>query len=536
MPNNAKLIVKFILALPSPAFLVIPTAHYRHKLPAVFPLRSWSILRTRNSRARAGKERAARQRARMTQNGELAVTHVVERDSAASPTILCAGYLTKRTSNMVRWKRRWWELHENGLLLYFASEKRLKLLGEVDIVRSCYDVRLGAERCLVSFPRLVSQDCCFAFAIVKRTYYVFAPTAAEARRWTQHIANTSASLSRRQLLTQSPPRALSPTSALSGPGPKRSRPRSTTNAALSPLQLDEASLPGAHLRSVALQGQCGPPPSSLQLSRASPRTPAWKMDGLLSQRDSEVSMLSATSRSLSQTASYLSQLEREEDCGLGWPLTLDPEAQTGHTHPRHDLCTGELEAEEETGRSSSLAPHRVSIAVPLGQEFQRLQEREAEIRRRLACLEEQPPRPRSAETRWTGLGRRRPHASSAGALPHRCYGDTSQPTSAGLGSKVVARSSERVPALHSSTQTPSHHHSNGSARSGPCESSGSGPGVKPDPPGRHVRSSPPQHLPNPSLKSPTTPDKIFHTGACLQENGTLENGGNCQLTIDEEGL
>ena len=507
---------------------------------------SWSRLRTRNSQEKAGKERIARERARMTQNGEVAVAHVAERDSTASPTILCAGYLTKRTSNMVRWKRRWWELHENGSLLYFASEKRLKLLGEVDIVRSCYDVRLGAERCLINFPRLVSQDCCFAFAIVKRTYYVFAPTAGEAKRWTQHIANTSASLSRRQLLTQSP-RSLSPTSAISGPGPKRSRPRSATNAALTPhhhLQLDKAremvSFPGAHLRSVTLQGHHGLVPSSLHLPRASPgysaspRTPAWKTDGLLSQRDSETSMPSTTSLSLSQTASYLSQLEQEENC-LGWPPALDQEAPTGPTHPRHDLCTGELEAEEETGKSSSFVPSRMSVAVPLSQEFQRLQEREAEIRRRLACLEEQPPRPRSADTRWSALGKRRPHASSAGALPHlprHRHGDTAQPTSAGFGSKVIEKSSERVPTLHSSTQAPSHHHTNGSARNSPHETStDSGPGVKPESSGRRrARSYPSQHLPNPSLKSPTAPDKKPHTGTCLQENGALEDGEDCLLT------
>lgn len=469
----------------------------------------------------------------MTQNGEVAVSHVVERDSTASPTILCAGYLTKRTSNMVRWKRRWWELHENGSLLYFASDKRLKLLGEVDIMRSCYDVRLGAEHCLISFPRLVSQDCCFAFAIIKRTYYVFAPTAGEAKRWTQHIANTSASLSRRQLIVQSPPHPLSPTSPVSGPRPKRSRPRSATNAALTPHhhpQLDETrEMEGTHIRSVTLQGQHSfVPSSSLHPSRASSaysRSPAWKMDSLLSQGDSD---FSATPLSLSQTASYLSHLEQEE-ASSGWPLSLDHDVHTGPSRKRHDLCTGELEAEEETAKNSSLVPSRMSIAVPLGQEFQRLQEREAEIRRRLAYLEEQPPRPRSADTRWSALGRRRPHSSSAGALPHlprHRHGDTSQPTSAGFGSKALARSSERVPTLHSSTQTPSHHHTNGYALSGPHESTDSGPGTKPNPSGRHrARSYPSQQL---SSTSPTTPDENPLTGlvdnACLQETEALEDG------------
>ena len=100
---------------------------------------------------------------------------------------------------MNRWTRRWWQLMDDGTLLYFKSEDRLKLLGEIDIARTCYDVRFGADSCKMAFPRSIPTCCCFAFSVLKRTYYMYAPTAAETKRWVECIKNVSLVLNQTQL-------------------------------------------------------------------------------------------------------------------------------------------------------------------------------------------------------------------------------------------------------------------------------------------------------------------------------------------------
>lgn len=107
------------------------------------------------------------------------------------PAILASGYLAKRTRAIGRWKKRWWQLTDDGTLLYFKSEERTKALGEIDVARTCYDVRLGAEQCKVEFPRGVPSCCCFSFSVLKRTYYLYAATAADAKRWAESIVNVS---------------------------------------------------------------------------------------------------------------------------------------------------------------------------------------------------------------------------------------------------------------------------------------------------------------------------------------------------------
>ena len=395
----------------------------------------------------------------------------------AAPRILFAGYLTKRTRNMMRWKRRWWELLDNGTLIYFASEKRMKLLGEVDISRSCYDVRLGAERCLVGFPRLVPPGSCFAFAIVKRTYYVFAPTTEEARGWTEHIAATSAALSRRHLSALSP-QPLSPTPQ-PGFAPRQShslRPHSATGANTSLIrhlppeaeaeQGDEPrglpSFPGVQLRNPLLQERHSSVPASLHRVGSPARRntgilprSAWKADGILSPGEEEPTAASSVSPlSLSQTSSsYLPLLEHESHTG-----PLDREARSGRpTHTRHDSYTGELEVEGKLGRAP---PQRMSIAVPVSHEFQRLQEREAEIRRRLALLDEVPPRPNSVDPRVPANKRTR--SSSAGVLLRPPGYHFLDGLPAGLDQKPLLRSKEKL--LPDSNFTPSYQHTNGSIR------------------------------------------------------------------------
>lgn len=112
--------------------------------------------------------------------------------------ILASGYLAKRTRAIGRWKKRWWQLTDDGTLLYFKSEERTKALGEIDIARTCYDVRLGAEQCKVEFPSAVPSCCCFSFSVLKRTYYLYAATAADAKRWAESIVNVSIVLNYRK--------------------------------------------------------------------------------------------------------------------------------------------------------------------------------------------------------------------------------------------------------------------------------------------------------------------------------------------------
>lgn len=114
------------------------------------------------------------------------------------PMVLMSGFMTKRTRTMNRrWKQRWWQLLDNGLLLYFQTDKRIKLLGEIDIGRTCYDVRHGAKNCGIVFPRVAPSCCCISFAVLKRTYYTYAPTAAEAKKWAETIHKVSNVLNRR---------------------------------------------------------------------------------------------------------------------------------------------------------------------------------------------------------------------------------------------------------------------------------------------------------------------------------------------------
>lgn len=124
----------------------------------------------------------------------------------SAPSIVVSGPLTKRTRSMNRWVKRWWQLLDNGMLIYFKSDDRVKLLGEIDIGRTCYDVRLGAQHCKIQFPRVVPPACCFAVSVLKRTYYFYASEPAEARQWAEQITSLSAVLNRRRLVSRQAPK------------------------------------------------------------------------------------------------------------------------------------------------------------------------------------------------------------------------------------------------------------------------------------------------------------------------------------------
>lgn len=113
------------------------------------------------------------------------------------PITIMSGFMTKKGRTLNRWKQRWWQLLDNGYLFYFKSDDRHKILGQIDIARTCYDVRLGSEKCRVAFPRAAPSCCCISFAVLKRNYYMYTPTAKEAEKWAQALSSTSQVINRR---------------------------------------------------------------------------------------------------------------------------------------------------------------------------------------------------------------------------------------------------------------------------------------------------------------------------------------------------
>ncbi len=125
--------------------------------------------------------------------------------------------MTKKTRSLNRWKQRWWQLMDNGYIFYFKSDCRLKVLGQIDIARTCYDVRLGSDQCRVDFPRAAPSCCCISFAVLKRTYYVYTPTAGEAKKWAQAISNMSRVINRKIVAGVERRKAPDPPGGLSRP-------------------------------------------------------------------------------------------------------------------------------------------------------------------------------------------------------------------------------------------------------------------------------------------------------------------------------
>ena len=114
------------------------------------------------------------------------------------PIVLISGFMTKKSRSLKRWKQRWWQLMDNGFLHYFKSDDHpQKLLGKIDVGKTCYEVKLGAEICHVKFPRAIPTCCCFCFAVLKRTYYVYTPTPDEAQNWAQAINDMSKVINRK---------------------------------------------------------------------------------------------------------------------------------------------------------------------------------------------------------------------------------------------------------------------------------------------------------------------------------------------------
>ena len=113
------------------------------------------------------------------------------------PITVMSGFMTKKTRSFNRWKQRWWQLMDNGLLCYYKNDDHLKLLGQIDIARTCYDVRLGSDKCNVEFPRAAPSCCCISFTVLKRTYHLYTPTPGEAQKWYQAISTISRIINRK---------------------------------------------------------------------------------------------------------------------------------------------------------------------------------------------------------------------------------------------------------------------------------------------------------------------------------------------------
>ena len=113
-------------------------------------------------------------------------------DDPFAPLILMSGYMVKRTRGLVaKWQKRYWQLLGDGTLIYFAGEHRVKVLGEIDIAHTCYEVRHGSENCEVKFPPVVEPKCCLSVAVLKRTYYFYTYTEEEAKQWVEALSSTS---------------------------------------------------------------------------------------------------------------------------------------------------------------------------------------------------------------------------------------------------------------------------------------------------------------------------------------------------------
>lgn len=104
-----------------------------------------------------------------------------------------SGYVVKRARRGFgsKWQKRYWQLLGDGALIYFSGDHRLKVLGEIDIAHTCYEVRHGAENCEIKFPPAVKPSCCFSVAVLKRTYYFFTYTTWEAEKWVEALSSTS---------------------------------------------------------------------------------------------------------------------------------------------------------------------------------------------------------------------------------------------------------------------------------------------------------------------------------------------------------
>ncbi|NWS66843.1 PKHB1 protein, partial [Crotophaga sulcirostris] len=70
-----------------------------------------------------------------------------------------SGWLWRQSSILRRWKRNWFVLYLDGILVYYHDETQRDMDGRIHIKYSCRDVRTGRECGDVQPPEGKSRDC-----------------------------------------------------------------------------------------------------------------------------------------------------------------------------------------------------------------------------------------------------------------------------------------------------------------------------------------------------------------------------------------
>lgn len=309
---------------------------------------------------------------------------------AGAPRILVSGYLTKRTKNFKSWKKRWWQLSTDGMLLYFKNESRCKLLGEIDIGGSCYDVNHGADKIKVSFPATIPPNCCFSFSVLKRTYYLYAAAESEAKRWTECIAHVSGVLRRKRELhykaslrrdTQPPMRDPSDVRASKTERPQNRH--SYTDSVQTDSQEEEdtvTDLPVFGSDKGAMRY------SSVPTSMDDLRDPA--MDEAQAQPSHAFSTthLQNSAHAVKNPIFFTLQHEKRSSPSkkISFSSSVGGEPLDGHTPHRAEGLTAAIE------RPSSA--HRGDTFMSYARNLEQLEKQEAELRKRMKELDSPPPK------------------------------------------------------------------------------------------------------------------------------------------------
>jgi len=85
------------------------------------------------------------------------------------------------------------------MLCYYKDVKHSKVLGQMDIKRSCYDIRYGADAASkVAFPSFIPKSCCIRVSLTDRDHYLYAETPASASEWVRVLSSVSGVVSRRR--------------------------------------------------------------------------------------------------------------------------------------------------------------------------------------------------------------------------------------------------------------------------------------------------------------------------------------------------
>ena len=351
-----------------------------------------------------------------------------------------------------------------------------------DIMKTCYDVRLGAEHCRVPFPRLVPSGCCFSFSVLKRTYYVFSPTAAEAKRWVECMTSVSAILNRRQSAFESSLSSIPlPTRGYGGSGPPSSEHKKKSNRRLMrrPGAIDKGPKPAGPEASASKHHTVtGPveyqrtrePEDKLSESLVFTQKPVHHKHTAGSTQtrhdNSEAKSPVQYKRSVPDSKLWLDGSPSPRvvpESALSQPTSSPSEIQKSPKYRDHSAMFSSCDHSLHLRGSASASPlhHGATLPRPqikrkasyqplptaaLAMHFQRLQHREAVIRRGLAMME--PPRRPGSVDFTTSLPHSyylpsRPQLPAQAHSRHHHYCNTSEM----LARSGRRRSGDRIPPI-----------------------------------------------------------------------------------------